>query len=320
MRERFHILAGVACNNNCLFCMEHVDEAPGLRLVHVTPERVAELLRTNVAQGEVMLTSGEPTLNPNITAYLGWARELGYRRIGLTTNGRRLGYERYARSLLEAGLNHVVVSIHGPDARCHDAQTRTPGSFAQTLAGLEVLARLKHEYRFTVHTSTVVGVRNYRRLLELHRLLRAFSLDQCVFNVMQPLGRAAGHVRALVARYADVVHEFNRLLQIVGDPRPPVFLVDLPPCTTDALPPAVRGYVEFAFFTEFDCDGSPLERATRVHKEQENRTKRAECARCAYDAGCLGVWRAYVEAFGWEEFVPSRGLVRNLGKRRPRPR
>ncbi|MBI5479265.1 MAG: hypothetical protein HY906_10435 [Deltaproteobacteria bacterium] len=98
-----------------------------------------------------------------------------------------------------------------------------------------------------------------------------------------------------------------------------MFLVDLPLCTTDALPAPVRGYVEFAFFTEFDSLGAPLERATRVHKEVKNRVKRDDCRRCAYDAGCLGVWSAYVDAFGWDEFVPSRAIPRHLGERRPGP-
>jgi cyclic pyranopterin phosphate synthase len=317
VRERFHILAGVTCNNNCLFCMEHEGEERSFRHLHVTPERVRELLRANAAAGEVMFTSGEPTLNPHLPRYLRWARELGYRRVGLTTNGRRLGYARYTRGLLAAGLNHVVVSIHGPDARCHEGQTRTPGSFAQTLAGLEALAGLKRDFKLTVHTSTVVGKRNYRRLRELYHLLRAFSVDQYVFNVMQPLGRAAHRVESLVARYADIVHEFARLLRVAGEPRPPMFLVDLPLCTTEELPAPVRGYVEFAFFTEFDGDGAPRERATRVHKEAKNRVKRAECRRCAHDAGCLGVWSAYVDAFGWDEFVPARGRPRHLGERRP---
>jgi len=319
VRERFHILVGLTCNNNCLFCMEHEGETRSFRHLHVTPERVKDLLKAHVAQGEVMFTSGEPTLNRHLPGYFRQARELGYRRIGLTTNARRLGYERYARALLDAGLNHVVVSIHGPDARSHEGQTRAPGSFRQTLAGLEALARLRHEHKFTLHTSTVVGTRNYRRLVELYHLLRAFSIDQYVFNVMQPLGRAARRVPALVARYADVVREFQRLLRAAGEPRPPMFLVDLPLCTTDDLPAPVRGYVEFAYFTEFDLDGAPRERATRVDKEQENRVKRAECARCAYDGVCLGVWRAYVDAYGWEEFAPSRARPRNLGERRPGP-
>lgn len=319
VRELFHILAGVTCNNNCLFCMEHEGETRTFRNLHVTPPRVQELLRANRAGGEVMFTSGEPTLNPHLREYIGWARDLGYRRIGLTTNARRLGYEQYTHRLLEEGLNHVVVSIHGPDAKCHEGQTRTPGSFAQTLAGLEALARLKHEHKFTLNTSTVVGTRNYRRLVELYHLLRAFKIDQYVFNVMQPLGRAAHRVEHLIARYSDIVREFARLIRVMGEPRPPVFLVDLPLCTTDGLPAPVRGYVEFATFTEFDAEGQPLERATRVHKEQKNRVKRDECRRCAYDAACLGAWRAYVEAFGWDELVPSRAPLRNLGERRPGP-
>ena len=300
MRERFHVLAGDVCNNRCLFCMEG-DTA---RLHGVTPERVRELLRAHASEGEVMFTSGEPTLNPRLPDYVRWARECGYRRIGLTTNARRLGYDAYARRLLEAGLNHVVISIHGPDARTHDAQTRAPGSFAQTLAGLEALARLRSAHALTVHTSTVVGQRNVGRLSDLYWLLRSFAVDQCVFNVMQPLGRAQPLARSLVARYADVVRAFARLAREVGGGKPPVFLVDVPACTTQDLPAQVRGWVECAVFTEYGREGAPRERQTRVEKEQTNRMKRPECAGCAHDAACLGVWRSYVEVHGWDEFAP----------------
>jgi cyclic pyranopterin phosphate synthase len=299
LQDRFHILAGDACNNNCLFCMEGTARRHG-----VTPARVRELLVANAAAGEVMFTSGEPTLNPSLGDYFRWARELGYRRIGLTTNARRLAYQPYASHLLSAGLNHVVVSIHGPDARSHDGQTRSPGSFAQTLSGLETLAGLRREHAFSVHTSTVVGRRNVARIVELYWMLRAFGVDQCVFNVMQPLGRAEPLVRSLVAPYAEIVGAFARLLRESGGAKPPAFLVDLPPCTTLGLPPAVRGWVECATFTEFDVDATPRERQTRVAKEQANRVKRAACSRCRHDAECLGVWRNYANAFGWEEFAP----------------
>ncbi|MBI5479355.1 MAG: radical SAM protein [Deltaproteobacteria bacterium] len=322
MHQRFHILAGPTCNNNCVFCME--DDRADRKQRHelITPERVLQLLRDHVPHGEVMFTSGEPTLNRNLPTYVQWARRLGYRTVGLTTNARRLRYEPYTRQLLEQGLNHVVVSIHGPDARSHDGQTRSPGSFVETVAGLEVLARLRGPYRCALHTSTVVGQRNHRRLREVYELLRRFDVDQYIFNVMQPLGRGALLLQKLVARYRDVADEFARFLAAVGEPLPPVYLVDLPRCTTEGLPDPVRGYVEFAFFTEYEIDGRPRPRVSKLHKEEENRVKRDDCRRCNYDAPCTGVWRNYVEAYGWDEFVPVARQGRLAPKRRgrrPRP-
>jgi MoaA/NifB/PqqE/SkfB family radical SAM enzyme len=318
VHERFHILTSSSCNNNCIFCMEADSSGARPTPVLASPERVRELLSSQPERGEVMFTYGEPTLNPKLPSYLRWARELGYRRIGVTTNARRLGYEPYARRLVREGMNHVVVSIHGPNAQCHDAQTRCPGSFAQTLAGLEVLAQIKRQRPLVIHTSTVVCRRNYKKLADLHDLLCHFGVDQCVLNVMQPLGRGENFARQLQTRYRDIVDELGRFLAAVGKPSPPVFLVDLPLCTTERLPDEVRGWVEFAVFTEYARDGQPQPRATRVDKEEPNRAKRDDCRRCRYDDICLGVWQNYVRAYGWQEFepVPARGA--RTAARQPR--
>jgi MoaA/NifB/PqqE/SkfB family radical SAM enzyme len=304
VEERFHILVGTACNNHCVFCMEPRGDRDRIAATADAPRVIRGELEAHAGAGEVMFASGEPTLNPHLSTYVRWAHELGYRRIGLTTNARRLGYEPYARRLLESGLNHLVVSVHGPDARTHDAQTRSPGSFEQTVAGLRTVARLRRERPLTLHSSTVVGRRNHLRLAEIFALLRTFELDQYVFNVMQPLGRAAPIVDQLMARYADVVDAFARFLGSLPSPRPELYLVDLPPCTTEKLPREVRGYVEAAVFAALGEDGAAEVRRTRVHKDAANREKRADCASCRHDGSCLGVWRAYARAHGWDEFVP----------------
>jgi wyosine [tRNA(Phe)-imidazoG37] synthetase (radical SAM superfamily) len=302
--ERFHILSGPTCNNNCVFCMEDDREKRLEVYGRITAEVVRETLRAHAADGEVMFTSGEPTLNKNLPIYVRWARQLGYRSIGLTTNARRLAYEPYARELVGAGLTLVIVSIHGPDPQSHDGQTRTPGSFAQTTAGLATLARLKREGPFRIHTSTVVGRRNYRRLGEMYRLLEPHGIDEYVFNVMQPLGRARALVGQLAARYRDIVDEFRRFVDTVPAPQPAIYLVDLPLCTTEELPARVRGYVELAKFDEPGRDGVLRMQATLASKEERNRVKREECAGCCYSGVCLGVWRSYADEYGWDEFAP----------------
>jgi MoaA/NifB/PqqE/SkfB family radical SAM enzyme len=318
LHERFHVLSGPSCNNNCVFCMEDDRDARAQLHARITPRRVLASLRAHAADGDVMFTSGEPTLNPNLPTYMRWAKQLGYRTIGLTTNARRLGYEPYARGLLAEGMNLVVVSIHGPDAKTHDGQTRTPGSFEQTMAGLAVLRRLKADFRVRIQTSTVVGLRNYRRLGEMYRLLEPHGVDEYVFNVMQPLGRAGALVGQLVARYRDIAVEFGRFLATVPEPRPAIYLVDLPLCTTEALPAAVRGYVELAKFDEPGKDGVVRLQETRVSKEEKNRLKRPECDRCCYTRACLGVWRTYLDQYGWDEFVPvarARSRAQRPGSR-----
>ena len=130
-----HVLVGAQCNNNCLFCMEAYRERRAERIASQSQDDIRRMIDRYPQPDEVLFTSGEPTLDPALPTYIGWAKQRGFRVIGLVTNGRRLAYREYARELADAGLNRVTVSIHGHTARLHDGQTRTPGSFDQSLAG-----------------------------------------------------------------------------------------------------------------------------------------------------------------------------------------
>ncbi len=315
--DRFHILVGTSCNNNCIFCAE--SRADLLPYKQSDPEFVRRELETHVGTTEVMFAYAEPTLDPSLHTYIRWARDIGYLRIGLTTNGRRLGYEAYTRQLLENGLNHLVVSIHGPDARTHDAQTRCPGSFDQTMEGLRTATRLRQQYPVELHSSTVISLRNFARIAEIYAILRPFALEQHVFNVIQPLGRAAQRTRQLMARYTDVASEFGRFLDFVRPPRPRLYLVDIPFCTTERLPPEVRGDVEPAFFSSVAPDCHVEERRVRMHKHGRHAEKHQDCMRCDYERACFGVWLEYTCVYGWDEFVPVKANAPEKGGNRRTP-
>jgi MoaA/NifB/PqqE/SkfB family radical SAM enzyme len=100
------------------------------------------------------------------------AKAAGVRWISIMTNGRALGHEPYARGLLAAGLNRFYISIHGHTQKLHEGLTRTPGSFDQTVAGIDVIARIKR-LGIALHTSTVVTKRNLPHLADIYRFLRA---------------------------------------------------------------------------------------------------------------------------------------------------
>lgn len=319
-KERVHVSIGAVCNNNCVFCMEEDRDGRYVNNSAMTPERVRWILEENRGAEEVCFTSGEPTTRPELPEFVAWAKSLGFSRISVMTNGRRLSHLPYAAALAKAGMNRFYISIHGHTKKLHEGLTRTPDSFEQTVAGLDSIAKLKR-FGIELHTSTVVTDRNLPDLTDIYRFLRSHGVDQVVFNVMQANGRADTYFEQIFPRYTDIAEKFEQFTKEVGEARPMAFLVDIPLCTTERIPDFNRGYVER--YRHFDLashaalsDDQKGERAqtgkgkglvlvTRSDLDDAEREKRAECARCRYDAQCEGVWKSYLKRYGWDEFVPS---------------
>jgi MoaA/NifB/PqqE/SkfB family radical SAM enzyme len=323
-QTRVHILTGAVCNNNCIFCMEEDRDARYDTNSATTDDTVRWILEHNAGCEEVCFTSGEPTTNRRLPAWVKMARDAGVPTISVMTNGRALSYERYAKGLVAAGMNKFYVSIHGHTARLHEGLTRTPESFAQTVAGLDVVASLAR-YGISLHTSTVITNRNLPHLGEIYRFLRDHGVDQVVFNVMQANGRANTHFERIFPSYTEIAARFAQMCrdQARHEPRVMAFLVDIPLCTTEDVPDFNRGYVESYVHFEppaaaaalidsatiaerTDARAPSLVQIRRSDLDDARRHKRPECASCRYDTVCEGVWGNYLRRRGWDELVPVR--------------
>ncbi len=319
-RERVHVLTGAVCNNNCIFCME--EDRDGRREVNsrTDDDLVRFVLAENPGAEEICFTSGEPTTNPSLPRWVKMAKDAGVPRISVMTNGRALSYEKYARLLIAAGMRRFYVSIHGHDAKLHEGLTRTPGSFAQTVAGIETIARFKR-HGVELHTSTVITKRNLPHMGEIYRFLRGLGVDQVVFNVMQANGRANTYFDKIFPRYTEIAEVARAFLdeQRAIEPRVMAFLVDIPLCTTEGLPDENRGYVESYAHYEPAGSGShdltlrveegaegQLVKMRRSDLDEAARDKRDACRECRYDGACEGVWRNYLARYGWDEMQPVR--------------
>jgi cyclic pyranopterin phosphate synthase len=242
----------------------------------------------------------------------------------MMTNGRRSGHFPYAVALAKAGMNRFYISIHGHTKKLHEGLTRTPGSFEQTVAGLDSITKLK-KYGVELHTSTVITDRNVPHMLDIYRFLRSHGVDQVVFNVMQANGRADTYFDQIFPKYSLIASHMRDFLANVGEDRPSAFLVDIPLCTTEGVADFNRGYVEKYSHYEIaerasllvdrpdaSHDGSHggkgLVVLSREDLDNAERTKRPECASCVYNGQCEGVWKNYTKRYGWDEMVPvTRG-------------
>ena len=117
------------CNNRCIFCAQD-------GLEEADPDDVGrrlEDLRADTA--EVTFTGGEPTVFPDLVGAIKSAHALGFRRIGIQTNGRKLADPRLAQALALAGLTDVHVSLHGANAAAVASRDKpTSGCDAPTRA------------------------------------------------------------------------------------------------------------------------------------------------------------------------------------------
>jgi MoaA/NifB/PqqE/SkfB family radical SAM enzyme len=188
------INVGFACNNACSFCAQGELRA---RRPAAAEGEVARAIEAIVASETVAFVGGEPTLFPELPAWLRAATARGAAAVVVQTNGRRLAYHAYARELREASpVVRLDVSLQGSTPVMHDWHTGAPGSFAQTMLGL----RHAHGEGIPTGITVVVTRANYRHLGEIVRLARTSgaSAIQIALAPVQPFGRALGQKSLLV--------------------------------------------------------------------------------------------------------------------------
>ncbi len=135
------------CNYRCIYCRSGED---GVQTTELPIADYARMIGLLVQQGveKVRLTGGEPLLRRGLTDLVrhvhgmrvafdaaGNHTESGPPvEIALTTNGHLLA--SMARSLKEAGLHRVTVSMDAVDPESFARITRVPGSFQRVLDGI----------------------------------------------------------------------------------------------------------------------------------------------------------------------------------------
>jgi cyclic pyranopterin phosphate synthase len=132
------------CNFRCVYCMpKNVFDADFKFLPHaeiLTFEEIARVARIFVNRGvqKIRLTGGEPLLRRNIERLVEMLAKLGDVDLTLTTNGALLA--KKARSLVDAGLRRVTVSLDSLDDATFRAMNDVDFPVTKVLEGIDAAA------------------------------------------------------------------------------------------------------------------------------------------------------------------------------------
>jgi len=197
------------CNHLCGFCSN-----PTTPYVH-TFDTVKVLVDDFVARGYfgVILTGGEPTLHPELPAIVAYARERGL-HVRMITNGFRLADRDFARTLGEAGLQLVHVSVYSVRPEVERRLRGTEGTLPRAFAAVDNA----HASGIEVNVNCVINRLNADHLDEnvRHWVSQHPHVRHFIWNNLDPsMGRAEVNQAEFTPRLAEFEVSLLRAMRLL---------------------------------------------------------------------------------------------------------
>lgn len=279
------IITGYECNNNCVFCYNSGKRS--------SPDLTKEEIKKRLIEAKkggcehVNFSGGEFTIRKDALEIITFSKNLGFKIIEITTNGRMLSYPHIAGKFAEKGVNSVIYSIYGDDSSLHDSLTKSEESFGQVTKAIENTKKL----RIPFFANVLVVKQNYKRLPEIAEFLVNKGCAACNFLYVNPAGGA-------YKRFDEIVPSIS----------------EAAPCIKKALDIGIENNIK-----HWSITGVPLcflEGYDNNVREEDVlpklMAKSLSCISCKYFNNCNGIYGAYAEKKGVKEIKPVKDLPREV--------
>jgi len=122
------------CNNNCAHCYN--DRSRGCQEISTDDWKQILDKLWELGIPHVVFTGGEPTMRTDLVELVAHAENNG-QITGFNTNARRLSNPDYLNNLVQAGLDHVQITLESHNPTIHNAMVAGgPNAWQETVAGL----------------------------------------------------------------------------------------------------------------------------------------------------------------------------------------
>jgi MoaA/NifB/PqqE/SkfB family radical SAM enzyme len=338
LTKRLDANLGYVCNNNCLFCYFRNRKHERRNISTQEAKKLFATIR-GLGFDTLEITGGEVTIRNDIIGLIEYAKkELAFKKITVITNGTRFCDDRFAAQALGAGVDDVLVSIHGDNPALHDTLTDRRGSFDEATQAIQNV--LKHGA--SCRTNTVVTNLNFTKARDIAQVVYDLGIRKVNYIYFSPLDDAVHTDKSLWLRYSEsapLIKEMidtykNRLETISIKVIPFCFLAGYEHYITDLFQnlydPYEWDYYQrvrmrrgafirniaalagtFLFMDVKRMVGIGIRRSLReaIMRVEAFRhcVKTRGCKHCKLDLICPGVWKDYAKEFDLREIKPIKG-------------
>ncbi|MEW6077532.1 MAG: radical SAM protein [Thermodesulfobacteriota bacterium] len=178
----FHILT--RCNLHCTHCYINPDQHGKQTLSINVIRRWLDAFIEKAAVANVIFLGGEPTLHPELSEAVRYARQIGYHSITIDTNGYL--FNDILSRVSPDEVDYVSFSLDGATRTTNDA-IRGRGSYDQCLSGIRrsVAGGFKTSLIYTVSAA------NIHELEKMRPLLADLKTDRFFIQVIGIRGKSA---------------------------------------------------------------------------------------------------------------------------------
>ena len=170
------------CNNDCAHCYNARDRHnPELDTAH-WKQVLDRLWEAGIPH--IVFTGGEPTLRPDLPELVAHAEKNG-QITGINTNGRLLKDKAFVQRLVDAGLDHVQVTLESHLPEIHNRMVARQGAWDDTIIGIKNALST----RLFVMTNTTLLAENSAYLAETLEFLAELDVPTIGLNALIYSGR-----------------------------------------------------------------------------------------------------------------------------------
>ncbi|PIU66566.1 MAG: hypothetical protein COS84_05550 [Armatimonadetes bacterium CG07_land_8_20_14_0_80_40_9] len=182
--KRLLIALTTKCNLRCPMCvlwgemgLEKSESPPQFMKEELNPAEIKRLIaQVSLYKPSIILTGGEPLL------YKGWEEVAGYirsknLRLFMASGGMLI--EENAEELVKT-IDHLQISLDGPEKRVHDESRGVKGSFEKVISGIKAIAQIKKkrgERRPFINVCYTISKVNYKYLNKTVNFLQSLKVE-----------------------------------------------------------------------------------------------------------------------------------------------
>lgn len=301
------------CNQDCPFCLDK-GVTPKM---HMTVKEINELLdRLKLDCDQLIFMGGETLLVKNFEQVVKHAKQIGYRAVGIATNGTLLSKDNYLDRLVDGGLDYLEFSLQHHEKEKVNQLSGRSFTWDRINEALELMDKRAFPDHFFVLFNIVMNSVNRHDLLPTVKFV----------NERYPNFNRRFNFKSMVLRGSAAKNEFIQTRYVDTDMIPaftyleengyPFWTENVPLCAAPGFEWHSLNLATRVFnrtYKDIDFENPDEYYDTGFH--DTGKIQPGCCDRCTLRAECLGIEINYVQTHGSSEFTAlSADPVEVVGK------